>query len=74
VKDPAAFSQRMRKEIRRRLIDAERVAWQREAMLARLRARAAERREPMRFYIGDADDDDLSEPEVGLCGAAGGVN
>ena len=64
----------MQKEIRQRIIDAERVAWRREAMLARLRARAAERREPMRFYIGDSDDEDLSEPEVRLRGAVGGLN
>ena len=64
----------MQKEIRQRIIDAERVAWRREAMLARLRARAAERREPMRFYIGDSDDEDLPEPEVRLRGTAGGLN
>jgi hypothetical protein len=64
-KDPDAFSSRLTQEIRRRVFDAERVAAKREAMLERLRARAAGRRVPASFYIGDdGSDEDIPLPQV----------
>lgn len=67
MKDPDAFSQRMRKEVRRRLVDAERVAWKREAMLARLRARdRSQPPPPAAYFLASVDDEDLVAPEVPL--------
>lgn len=65
TQDPEAFSRRLTQEIRRRLIDAERVAAKREAMLERLRVRSGGRRVPASFYIGDdGSDDDIPLPQV----------
>jgi hypothetical protein len=63
--DPEAFSRRLTQEIRRRLIDAERVAAKREAILERLRTRSAGRRVPASFYIGDdGSDEAIPLPQV----------
>jgi len=67
VKDPDAFLQKMRKEVRRRLVDAERVAWKRETMLARLRARdRSQPPPPAAYFLASVDDEDLVAPEVPL--------
>lgn len=47
------------------MLDAERMALKREAVLSRLRSRAAERRGPVLYYIGDdGRDDELIVQEV----------